>query len=216
MRRMLAAVVMLAAALVAAPAHADTYGQVERTVVAGDSIVLGAGTSHPKRTYPARLAAELDQKVPSVGHGAGCLIAPGCLYGPSLIETYITEVLDLDPSRVVLSMGVNDLCHVPDEVLRSGYRLLWMVNNANHIETVFTTITPQNERWPWRCEEQRLRINSWLLNRFPKQTVDLAGLLDGPAGNLQKRYDAGDGLHPNDLGAQKMAHAVARAILRED
>ena len=200
----------------AAPTIAARNTQPGRVVVVGDSIVGGSGTVQPIRrnSYPARLQTRLGQRVPIVKHPAGCLVAQGCLYGPTMLETYASEVLPLAPSHVILSMGVNDLCHVPDKQLRDAFRWVLHTNRAHGIRTTFATITPQNANWQWRCEAQRVRINDWLLDRFPGRTADVASVLETPRGNLRSRYDSGDGLHPNNRGADRIGAYLAKYLAR--
>lgn len=181
-----------------------------RVVTAGDSITYGAGAAKGD-SYPDQLARmNPNLQVINAGHSASCLVYRHCGHPESLVRTFENEVLGQDPDVIIISIGRNDLCHIPTTRYKRSMQALRHAGEAAGAEVIFGTITPPNERWQFPCEEQAVEINKWLMKRA--STIDFAGALGNHAGSLRKVYDHGDGLHPNAVGYKAMAKAASERI----
>lgn len=216
MRNLVAATAIALATTLSAPITATAATPDRLTIVtAGDSTVAGAGTTSRRFGWPGRLHRRnlntID--VTNVGHSASCLVADGCGHaGGTLLSTFRKEVLSLRPDIAIVSIGRNDLCHVSTEKFIAAAKTLGRDAEAVGVDLHFGTIAPVNERWKWPCEEQAAEINEEL-RRLPG-TIDFAAALANHQGELPKRYECGDGLHPNGDGYRVMARAVEDALLR--
>lgn len=183
----------------------------------GDSITRGDGLVDPNSDrYPARLRNH-GPHIRVVAHGNSCLIARVCGYGPRLVDTFAKEVLVHRPDRVIIHIGVNDLAHVTDAQLKHGYRLLRRQAKAAGAKVNIATITPTARTFAmyprgW-VEPQRQRINRWIKRTWPDTYIDFAAALEGRGHAMRAVYNNGDGLHPNELGAQALADAVKAKLL---
>jgi lysophospholipase L1-like esterase len=66
-------------------------------------------------------------------------------------------------------------------------------------------------------EKTRKRVNKWILeSKTYDFTVDIAGMLasKGNEAQLEKKFDSGDGLHPNVAGYQAVADAFPVDIFK--
>lgn len=207
---MLVAAVLLTFGIVTPAAQADDRLHV---VAAGDSITEGAGGGK-WMSYPHQMGKMFhDQlRVENAGHTASCIAFEGCGYGPTLQQTFADDVLTKQPDVIIIDIGRNDLCHITTRQYKKAMRNLRDAGKATGARVVYGTITPPNERWPWPCEEQTAELNEWMRRR--SSTIDFAAALSNKDGELRKRFDSGDGLHPNDLGYRVMARTAAAALLR--
>ena len=210
-----AAALLISLGAITAPASADkaSHPPALRVVTAGDSISAGAGTVSRRFSWPGRLHRRNLRTIDltNVARSASCLIAEGCGYGETLASSFRRDVLSLRPDVAIVAIGRNDLCHVSTSDYKATMRNLRVEAEKVGVRVIFGTITPPNERWQWPCEDQAAEINEWLL-RMPG-TIDFASAIAGRDGLLRKRYDFGDGLHPNGRGQQAMARAAEAALL---
>ena len=168
--------------LLANPAQAAE--DTTRVVVFGDSITFGVGADAPRRnSWPALVGAK------RVARSGGCLVTADCFGRAPAIDTYDRRVLSKRPDVVVLAYGINDLLAggTSREII-AGMRQVIRENRALGIRTYVATVTP-------------VRL-----------AIDFDRVLLGPNGNLPRRYDSGDGIHPNALGYRAMAREYARVI----
>jgi lysophospholipase L1-like esterase len=183
----------------------------------GDSITAGVGVGDGaiwRDAYPSRARDDLCgfgcSQAHVVGHGGQCLVATGCLYGPTLLATFGPEVLDAvpKPTVVVVEIGVNDLYHVTDTQLEDGFQQLVAQGQAVDVRVVLGTITPTNSVWPWHdlIKAQQQRVDDWLRATYAStgNLADFAASLQDGNGDLYSFYSE-DGLHPNRWAAQVMA-----------
>jgi lysophospholipase L1-like esterase len=210
------AIVSIVLAVLVAPS-AQAAGP-EVIYFAGDSITAGDGLAHEHvERYPA-LVRGPGYRVRVVAYGGRCLMF-ACGDRTPLIEAFRSEVLRQSPKpdRVVVAIGTNDLAHLTDIQLHRAYRHLRQQGKAAGVRVHIATITPTAltlaiypREW---VEPQRLRINRWIRKTWPRTHVDLAAALEGSDGAMLPRYDQGDGLHPNALGAQALAYAVRAELM---
>jgi len=204
---------LLAVVAIVATAGNATAGERNHLSITtvGDSITAG-GSAHPGHSYPDHLQRRLGgaATVSNAGVGGRCIVARGCGDGVRMVDTF-ADVLADEPDVVVLNGGRNDFCHVETRVLTNTLaRLRWQGAKLG-VRVVLSTATPANARWPWPCEEQRIEVNEWI--RTQPDYVDLeAALIGKHTGELRRRFDSGDGLHPNSRGYARMAAAVYRHL----
>ena len=195
-------------------AHADDR---ETLYMVGDSITQGSGTTDPEtKGYPALLRGA-GSRIRVVAQGGRCLVYGGCP-GIPLVEKFQDRVLDraVKPDHAVVAIGVNDLAHVTDAQLRRGFRLLVRSGRDAGVQVHIATITPTSlalAMYPreW-VEPQRQRINRWIRRTWPNNHLDFAAALEGRGRAMRAVYDYGDGLHPNDKGAEALAEVVREKL----
>lgn len=188
--------------LVPGQAHAQMGQSIQRypVVVVGDSLAAGVGSHDPSRqSWPARIG------VYNMALGGSCLITPGCGNPVTLSESF-DSVLGLHPNEVLVSIGRNDLCHMPTADLIGAYKALRSRATDAGVYLRFATITPAGRAWQWPCEEQRAEVNDWL--RTLPGTMDFERVTITPHGALRSKFDSGDGLHLNAHGYARLARLV--------
>lgn len=212
MRALIASLLAVVAIVATAgTATADGRDHLSITTV-GDSITAG-GSAHFGHSYPDHLQRRLGgaATVTNAGVGGRCIVATGCGDGVRMVDVFTDLIAADPPDVVVLNGGRNDFCHVTTKTLTDTLRLLRWRGAQLGVRVVLSTATPANDRWPWPCEEQRIEVNEWI--RTQPDYVDLeAALIGKHTGELRRRFDSGDGLHPNSRGYARMAAAVYRHL----
>lgn len=207
--RLTTALALALSAALAVSAPADAARNTGHVVAAGDSIVLGSGAP-AGQSWPDHLRASCGNKctVSNVGEGGTCLVSTAC--GETLLSTFDAEVLAQRPAVAIVSIGRNDLCHVPTDTIIDAYlRLRGRARNAG-VRIYFGTITPAGTGWRWPCEEQRIEVNTRL--RQMPNVIDFEQLVINQRGLLRWIYDSGDGLHLNSTGYSVLGRAAWSAI----
>jgi hypothetical protein len=233
----LAAVAVLSAVAVPAAAPAAGPRSTPPGLVlkfAGNSITVGYGTSAAWRdSYPQRTINRVCGwncgPTAIVGHPGQCLVYPGCGYGPTLLSTFGPEVLATapTPTTVLVEIGTNDLAHASDTDMETAYQTLVAQGAAVGARVLVGTIPPYGAGYTWYSwvEAQRERINTWIVTTYgsggqcggTSQCVDFAAVLTtGSPGAyyMWAPYDSGDHVHPDDLGAMRMADMLAPGQLQ--
>jgi lysophospholipase L1-like esterase len=120
---------------------------------------------------------------------------------------------------VMVFEGVNDIgggansagtqTSIGDQLINAFTRIAADAKKAGYL-TIGGTITPfgGNSYQGTEREKTRKRVNQWILeSKTYDYTVDFAGIVANPSDptKLDKKYDGGDGLHPNVAGYQEMA-----------
>lgn len=208
MRTMLVTLMAIIFGLLATPAHAEKPTDAPRIVAFGDSITEGVGTKNPAReSWPALIGAK------RVARAGGCLVTEGCFGRNAAIGTYDRRVLPKRPDAVIVAYGINDLisgASSTPEIVK-GIRSLVRENRALGIKTYVATVTPV--RMEIDFDPTRVEFNKAVRAAFPAdRIIDFDRALVGPNGNLPRRFDSGDGIHPNGAGYRVMARTAASVI----
>jgi lysophospholipase L1-like esterase len=177
----------------------------DRVVAFGDSITYGVGVKHPERdSWAALIGAQ------RVARSGGCLVVSGCFGRGAAISTY-GRVLSKRPDVVVLAYGINDLLALGTvEQLVDGIRSIIRTNRARGIRTYVATITPI--RMTIAFDPTRVAYNEKIRSAFGDRVIDFDAALVGASGNLPRRFDSGDGVHPNRRGYAVMAREAGRVL----
>lgn len=214
MKKLIAAIALSFIVLGGAVAKSDPPVD-DHVVVAGDSISLGAGTDGAWRdSYPTRMNNLLCgygcSRIQVVGHGGQCLVATICGYGPNLLSTFQSEVINAHPEAnvVLVEEGINDLSHVTDQQFKDAYLELKSKTLLAGKRFIVATITPTPASLAWHTiiEPQRLRINAWIRTTF--EYIEFGLVLETGTGVMDPAYDSGDHIHPNSYGAMRMADVM--------
>ncbi|MFJ8044096.1 GDSL-type esterase/lipase family protein [Kitasatospora sp. NPDC096147] len=208
------------------------------TVVAfGDSLTDGWGTTpDTDRRYPDRLAERLRADgrrlaVANAGLSGNRLLTDSPCYGERGLERFRREVLERPGVRaVVVLIGINDIgggglddwgCGTHPVVTArqviDGQRALVEAARRRGLTVIGATLTPFRGYAPYHSvEKERVReaVNRWIRTSGSYDAVadldrTLADPRTGHRDALAAVYDSGDGLHPNDAGADAMAREVA-------
>lgn len=174
----------------------SAHAQPEKVVAFGDSITKGRGDQSWPRGIGARRVANA---------GAG-LVGARAGHRPA-IETYRSTVLAQRPDVVIVAYGINDLGWSSTRDIMMALRQIKHWNKVRGVETWIATLTPLGAD-PWNLNPQRVELNERIRSSFYR-VIDFEAALAGPQGRLPKRYDSGDGLHPNALAYKKMAKAAS-------
>lgn len=189
----------------------------------GDSLTAGTGTWQPARdAFPVRWtdracgqSVSCRNRVLRSGIGGSCLVVT-CGATPALTELWESVVLSAvpRPTTVIVEIGVNDLFEgITLDQYAVAYTYLMTSGSAAGIRVLLMTIPPTTIEWPWHTEHNPLRqsVNGWLRSHFGMpHLIDIdAGLRVGTSGDADPCFyyinGAGDGLHPNTLGALSIA-----------
>lgn len=216
-RATLAALTALTFSLHASPAHAveraaAVEGRPLLVISAGDSITWGGPPAARERTpYPAALDRLCGTActVENVGHPGACLLLEGCYYPVRIRDTLRSEVWNQHPDVVIVGIGTNDLIGHP--TLASYRREIRAIqaDGARHGSRVVVATIPPGRVYPTDTENLRQSINAWIRT---VGHVDFDAALVNNGHLLRRRYDSGDGLHPNSAGYRSMAREAWRVL----
>lgn len=134
----------------------------------------------------------------------------------SVIATHVSDALAVNPGRVVVEAGTND-------VLQSGRTLATMKTDmtallapllAARVQIIIGTVIPEST---WTAGQKTLAggFNRWLLDygqSIGATVVDWTTPLADPSTGLPITNATSDGRHPASLGAAKMGQALALAL----
>ncbi len=212
-------------------------------VVFGDSIgdsngsTLDANTRWPNLLY-ARLAKTWGASAPAVlnaslagnrlnheGTEPGAGGFPGFPeLGTNAISRLDTDVYaETDVRTVITDLGINDIW-MSDDSATAIITTLKQLNTQlkeKGIRSVVATLGPYKgmlpvETWTPEKEANRQAVNAWIRSQHDFDgVIDFDKVIRDPADpqQLNPALDSGDHIHPNDLGNQKMADAVALSLL---
>lgn len=200
-------------------------------VTIGDSINDGTGTTS---NLPAAYYQDLFDRLQAAGgsysrlsvldaaiggnellHTSSC-----CFASPSGIARFGQDVLDQPGVKdAIVLLGHNDIhgtnrATAPE--LIAGLKQLIREAHARGVRIFGGTILPSGNFTP-AMNQVRNAVNRWILTSGAFDGVaDFASAVADP-GNpevLNPDYNSGDGVHPNDLGDNAMAHAVSLSDVR--
>jgi lysophospholipase L1-like esterase len=142
---------------------------------------------------------------------------------PQMLLRFRQDVIDLNPSAVVILAGINDIAGNtgPSSIEMIMDNLISMAELAiaNKIKVVFCSVLPAKD-FPWRPglepAEKVVKLNALLQNYSKEQGliyVDyFSAMVDGSNG---LKEDLGyDGVHPNALGYSIMEPLVEKGIAK--
>jgi lysophospholipase L1-like esterase len=211
-------------------------------VAFGDSITDGVGsTAGLNDRWPNFLARRLDaaygaeaSAVIDEGIGGNRVLNNSACFGQSAVRRFSRDVLDQPGVRdVIVLEGINDIaysgdgdigCEAPGTDVSAaqiiaGYKTMIAEAHAHGIKIFGCTLTPFESSWFWSIEGQSKwqAVNRWIRTSGAFDGVfDFARVLGDPIdpNYLNRAYDSGDGLHPNDAGYSAMAGAIGLTRLR--
>ena len=206
----------------------------------GDSITDGLRSSlNRNRRWPDAFARRLGEggaagwSVLNLGISGNRLLSASPCYGEALERRFEHDALAHPGVRAVIVMiGINDInfaamppragldCDFPHTSvtardLTGGYRHLIDLAHRNGVRIYGATLTPAT--LPPAREAVRASVNEWIRTSGAFDgVIDFDAALRDPAhpAQLQRRFDSGDHIHPNDDGYEAMAAAVPLAMIR--
>ena len=204
-------------------------------VALGDSITRGDGTTadldqrYPDHLQRRLLAAGVEGAVVlNAGIGGNRLLRP--LVGPSMTDRFDRDVLGVrEATHVLILAGTNDIAlpsmlgerrPAADEII-DGLRALARRAVRHGVQPVLGTITPFGGSsidafLADGNEDIRRMVNEAITGQAEWPVVDFAAALADPddPGRLAAAFDAGDGVHPGDVGSEALADAVDLGIFK--
>jgi lysophospholipase L1-like esterase len=200
----------------------------------GDSITDGLRSSlNRNRRWPDAFARRIDEagatqtSVLNLGISGNRLLSDSPCYGEALERRFERDALSQAGVRaVILLIGINDInfaamppragldCDFPHTAVTAhdlidGYRRLIELAHRSGVRIYGATLTPAS--LPAQREAVRAAVNDWIrTSRAFDGVVDFDAALRERAHpeRLQRRFDSGDHIHPNDDGYSAMAAAV--------
>ncbi|WP_116138180.1 SGNH/GDSL hydrolase family protein [Trinickia diaoshuihuensis] len=210
-------------------------------VAIGDSITDGLRSSlNRNHRWPDVFARRLDEggaagwSVLNLGISGNRLLSASPCYGEALERRFERDALRHPAVRAVIVMiGINDInfaamppragldCDFPHTAvtareLTDGYRRLIELAHRSGIRIYGATLTPAT--LPPAREAMRASVNEWIRTSGAFDgVVDFDAALRDPShpAQLQRRFDSGDHIHPNDEGYAAMAAAVPLATIAD-
>lgn len=193
-----------------------------RIACIGDSITFGFAFTNPEDSYPAVLQTQLgeDYEVRNFGNSGRCVIKSSRKEDEPRAYFYMKEhqaALDFKPHVVICNLGINDLMDydeksaefVPDyKELLTEYRKL----ETNPRIIVWQKLAPLMEGQLFYGSKNVALINdgiSEVVKELNKQALNTdfqkIETLDMSKPLADEKYFLDDHLHPNELGAKKIA-----------
>ncbi|WP_338867728.1 SGNH/GDSL hydrolase family protein [Myxococcus stipitatus] len=211
-----------------AAVHVDTAPDASLVVAFGDSITDGVGsTVDMESSWPARLSRRLATRggrpvgVLNAGLGGNRLLSDG--YGPKGLHRFERDVLaQRGVKAVILLEGVNDIGRaVPGTMAAAriidGYQQLIQRARDKGLKVFGGTLTPMSGHAYFTPENEALReaVNAWIRGSGAFDAViDFEAAVRDPANpDAMPASLTADGLHPNDLGYERMAQAIDLQLL---
>ncbi|MGP0021704.1 MAG: SGNH/GDSL hydrolase family protein [Candidatus Sulfotelmatobacter sp.] len=144
---------------------------------------------------------------------------------PQMLVRFRQDVIDLDPTVLVVLAGTNDVAGVTgptrNEDIEANYASMAELARLHHIRVVFASLLPVNnytddakESFALRPRERILALNAWLKDYCAKNGLvylDYFSAMVDDKGML-KRDLSDEGLHPNAAGYKVMAPLAEKAI----
>ncbi|QSQ17000.1 SGNH/GDSL hydrolase family protein [Myxococcus landrumensis] len=211
-----------------AAVHVDAAPDASLVVAFGDSITDGAGsTVDTESSWPARLFHRLSVRggkpvgVLNAGLGGNRLLSDG--YGPRGLHRFERDVLaQRGVKAVILLEGINDIGQAPPGGMEAariidGYRQLIQRARDKGLKVYGGTLTPMAGHAYFTPEHEALReaVNAWIRTSGAfDAVVDFEAAVRDPAHpDAMLASLTVDGLHPNDLGYERMAQAIDLRLL---
>lgn len=215
-------------------AGVDVYTARPVNVVAtlGDSITDGTGTSlDAHRRWPDVLQRRLNALRPDrrmsvanaglAGNSLTTSLPLNLISGEPGLKRVTWDALDLaGVTDVIVSLGTNDMGFaVPPNYnaasLIAGYKRVARIIHEHGVRAFVTTQLPSNFQTHGNLLANRVRnkVNSWIAQHgkeFYDGVFDFAAAVRNAhdPNQIDARFDSGDGVHPNDLGANVLANTV--------
>jgi len=144
---------------------------------------------------------------------------------PQMLIRFHQDVINLQPSAVVILAGTNDIAGntgpMTLEDIEANYASLAELATAHHIRVIFSSVLPVHNYTPesinlfaQRSPEKIRELNRWMREYCVSNGcvyLDYFSAMVDPAGLLKKNL-AEDGLHPNADGYAIMAPLAEAAI----
>lgn len=194
-----------------APVPARATPTATTIVALGDSITRGAGAP-PGLDWPDQLGRLLGVRVANRGiDGDRVVLGAG-----SMVDRLDTDVLATPGVRVlILWGGINDVQQGSAAArVIGGLRQIAARAHVAGLRVIGITVTPNGRSHYFRGAQVPVRaaINAWIRTaRVYDAVVDADALLRDPAHPqwLARRYDSGDGLHPDAAAYALIARRLA-------
>lgn len=182
----------------------------ERIFCLGDSITFGyIPSGQLTNPYPSLLSNLTGLE--TVNGGVNGATTSEML---STNSTWATE----NYTTLVLMGGINDVMNgLSTSSIENNLLLMWQIALGDDMTVYTLTILPTYQLNATQ-NEVLASVNSWIKSTAPTidvTVVDTHTLLEA-SGNptvLNPTYDSGDGVHPNQAGANVIANAIYQAIL---
>ncbi|MET9562730.1 SGNH/GDSL hydrolase family protein [Streptomyces tauricus] len=209
-------------------------GRTDGVALFGDSITDGFGsTPGANRRWSDALAARTGRPVLNAGIGGNLLLNDSAWYGEKGVHRLTRDVLGMaGVDTLVVLLGLNDIGfsegaaeptyrpapRVEVGELIAGHRELIRQARGRGVRVVGATLLPfgGSDHWGERAAKVSHEFNEWVRRSGEYDGVaDLHRALGDPGAPdaLRGAYDFGDHLHPNDLGYEVMAEAVAGVLV---
>jgi lysophospholipase L1-like esterase len=201
-------------------------GNTGVVVALGDSITDGIGatpdTDNRYSDHLARLLAESPGRhrmgVLNQGIASNLLLANSVNGGQSVQARFDRDVLSQPGvTHVIVLIGLNDLFigSLADQVI-AGHQQLILRARARGLKVYGGTLTPVGRTGT--IEAGRQAVNAWIrISGAYDAVVDFDAVVRDPdnPGFLLPAFNAGDNIHPNDVGYEAMAQAAYHLLRRE-
>ena len=183
---------------VADPAADPVVVESMRVISIGDSIGNGFGIATP---WPNRLSALIDREVVN-----NSVTNEQTNFGVSVIQQMITEN---DPTHVFILLGTTDAAR--GSVSAAINNLQQMVNIArnNDVIPIVGTLPPLTPPPPDMVPNFDTAVADVRAEEISAGIRGLSNARIAPVRSMVSRSNIEDGLHPNDMGQQQIAEAMA-------
>jgi lysophospholipase L1-like esterase len=201
---------------------------VKKIVVLGSSTAYGTGASPSSNSWVNRYANYLQQLNASNsvvnlavwGYSTYQLMPTTSLppVGRPVPDTLhnITAAITQNPDAIIVNLPSNDIVagYTVSEI-ESNYQTIKDAATQANVPIWFTTTQPRTANMNAAGQSNQMLLRDWITSTFAPRSVDFWTTLANADGTISSSYAAGDGVHVNNLGHQKLYNRVAGSNLIE-
>lgn len=180
----------------------------------GDSITFGYGSSNPDTcSYPYHLGRLLGNgyKVGNFGLSGSTMMADS--FFPYYNSEEYKASLAFEPDVLVLMLGTNDSCFIPDRADKNRYieSAEMIFSSYEKLSTnpkIFYNLVPHlysNEQYANSIKDYILPMQKEIAKKHGYELIDLYSVINDPS-------HLSDGVHPTDIGYELIANTVYAAL----
>ena len=126
----------------------------------------------------------------------------------------ITKALSYNPDAIILNLPTNDAANgYTLSETESNFQLIAATAAAANVPIWITTSQPRTSGMNGAALTNIMSLRDWITSTYGTRSIDFWSTIANSDGTIASAYDAGDGIHVNDAGHQKLFSRVVASGL---